>query len=176
MLKKRELTDCYALFELMIHPDVFPFVRNKAETIEEYMFHVKNMIEEEEQGKLISRTILDEWENPIGCISLYEIEDQKGFLGTWLGKPYHGKGFNQRAKDAFFCELFYEKQIEAVFMKIRKTNMRSLKAAEKLPYAVKTELDWIGSDTFHLYEIPKDLYTLYSMRTFEEENRRLKEA
>ncbi|KJD52204.1 alanine acetyltransferase, partial [Bacillus amyloliquefaciens] len=34
MLKKRELTDCYALFELMIHPDVFPFVRNKAETIE----------------------------------------------------------------------------------------------------------------------------------------------
>ena len=52
MLKKRELTDCYALFELMIHPDVFPFVRNKAETIEEYMFHVKNMIEEEEQGSL----------------------------------------------------------------------------------------------------------------------------
>ncbi len=54
--------------------------------------------------------------------------------------------------------------------------MRSLKAAEKLPYAVKTDLDWAGSDTFHLYEIPKDMYTLYSMRTFEEENRRLKEA
>ena len=75
--------------------------RNKAETIEEYMFHVKNMIEEEEQGKLISRTILDEWENPIGCISLYEIEEQKGFLGTWLGPALHEKAITSGRKTRF---------------------------------------------------------------------------
>lgn len=179
MLKKREMADCHALFDLVKHPEVFPFVRNKTETIEEYMFHVKNIIEEEEQGKLISRTILDEWENPIGCISLYEIKGNMGFLGTWLGKPYHGKGYNQRAKNAFFCELFYEKNVETVFMKIRKTNIRSLKAAEKLPYAALADpgrLNGGDSDAFHLFEIPKDLYTLHSLRTFEDESLRLKEA
>ncbi|MGR3205702.1 GNAT family N-acetyltransferase [Bacillus glycinifermentans] len=179
MLKKREMADCHALFDLVKHPEVFPFVRNKTETIEEYMFHVKNTIEEEEQGKLISRTILDEWENPIGCISLYEIKGNTGFLGTWLGKPYHGKGYNQRAKNAFFSELFYEKNVETVFMKIRKTNTRSLKAAEKLPYAVQADpgrLNRGDSDAFLLFEIPKDLYTLHSLRTFEDESLRLKEA
>lgn len=30
MLKKRELQDSHALYEWMIHPDVFPFVRHKA--------------------------------------------------------------------------------------------------------------------------------------------------
>ena len=36
------------------------------------------------------------------------LQDNAGFLGTWLGKPYHGKGYNKLAKDAFFQELFYE--------------------------------------------------------------------
>ena len=30
MLKKRDLHDSHVLFELMAHPDVFPFVRHKA--------------------------------------------------------------------------------------------------------------------------------------------------
>ncbi|MFN2747883.1 GNAT family N-acetyltransferase [Bacillus sp. z60-18] len=179
MLKKRDLSDCAALFELMIHQEVFPFVKHKAKTVEEYMFHVKNVIEEEETGKLISRTIVDEWDNPIGCISLYEIEENEGFLATWLGRPFHGKGYNQQAKNLFLCELFYEKHIETVLMKIRKTNTRSLKAAQKLPYAIQADVGRLNSahqDTFHLFKIPKDLYTLYSMRTFEDESRSLKEA
>lgn len=102
MLKKRDLADCQELFELMVHPEVFPYVRHKATSIEEYMFITKQLIEAEERGELISRTILDEWGSPIGTISLYDIFDQTGFLGTWLGKPYHGKGYNQLAKDAFF--------------------------------------------------------------------------
>lgn len=69
MLKKRELQDCHALYELMVHPDVFPFVRQKASSYEEFLFMTKQMIEAEERGELISRTILDEWGNPIGTIS-----------------------------------------------------------------------------------------------------------
>ncbi|MDI6535327.1 GNAT family N-acetyltransferase, partial [Bacillus mycoides] len=57
-----------------------------------------------------------------------------GFLGTWLGKPYHGKGYNNLAKDSFFSELFYELDIETIFMRILKINIRSIKAAEKLQY------------------------------------------
>lgn len=106
MLKKRDLHDCHALFDLMTHPDVFPFVRQKANCYDEFMFITKQTIEAEERGELISRTILDEWGAPIGTINLYDIQENAGFLGTWLGKPYHGKGYNKLAKDAFFEELF----------------------------------------------------------------------
>lgn len=186
LLKKRDLHDCPALFELLVHPEVFPFVRNKAKSIEEYFFMTKQMIEAEERGELISRTILDEWGSPIGTISLYDINENAGFLGTWIGKPYHGEGYNKLAKDSFFQELFYELGIETIFMKIRKTNVRSAKAAQKLPYVVlanetrKHILDQInnGEDLYNLFEISKDVYTLYTMRHQTEilEDTHLKEA
>ena len=70
MLKKRELHDCHVLFELMTHPDVFPFVRHKATSYEEFLFMTKQTMEAEERGEFISRTILDEWGSPIGTINL----------------------------------------------------------------------------------------------------------
>lgn len=71
-------------------------------------------------------------------------------------------------------------------MRIRKVNVRSIKAAEKLPYVTlanerrKSLFDEInqGKDIYHLYEISKDNYTLYTMRCpllLEEEQQR-KEA
>ena len=172
MLKRRDLEDCNILFELMTHPEVFPFVRHKAYSSEEFLFSTKQMIEAEEQGELISRTILDEWGNPIGTINLFDIEEKTGFLGTWLGKPYHGKGYNNIAKDAFFSELFFNLEIETIFMRVRKENIRSNKAVSKLPYAMlanesrKSILDKINGqdDIYNLYEISKDTYTLYTMR------------
>ncbi|MBT2720013.1 GNAT family N-acetyltransferase [Bacillus sp. ISL-46] len=87
-------------------------------------------------------------------------------------KPYHGKGYNSVAKDAFFNEIFYEWGIESVFMKIRKENIRSIKAAEKLPYVVKANetrksmYKKINADRniYDLYEISKDQYTLHLLR------------
>ncbi|ASS89253.1 MAG: N-acetyltransferase [Bacillaceae bacterium] len=183
MLKKRDLADCQELFELMVHPEVFPYVRHKATSIEEYMFITKQLIEAEERGELISRTILDEWGSPIGTISLYDIFDQTGFLGTWLGKPYHGKGYNQLAKDAFFQEIFYEFGIQTIFMKIRKDNERSMKAAQKLPYVSladeSRQLPHIeNKNLYNIFEISKDMYTLYTKRNgfMTDEESRLKEA
>ncbi|KKK37273.1 alanine acetyltransferase [Mesobacillus campisalis] len=186
MLKKRDLQDSHVLFELMSHPDVFPFVRQKAYSYDEFVFVTKQTIEAEDRGELISRTILDDWGAPIGTINLYDIQNGAGFLGTWIGKPYHGKGYNGPAKDAFFQELFYEKEIETIFMRIRKANLRSIKAAEKLPYTVKAnetrssiyqELN-AGGEVYDLYEISKDQYTLYLRRNVsqQEEETRLMEA
>jgi RimJ/RimL family protein N-acetyltransferase len=186
MLKKRDLHDCHELFELMAHPEVFPFVRQKAHSYEEFVFITKQTIEAEEQGELISRTILDEWGAPIGTINLFDIQEGAGFLGTWLGKPFHGRGYNTLAKDAFFQELFYDIGIETIFMRIRKVNIRSIKAAEKLPYVVKAnetrnhiyeQLNANG-EIYDLYEIPKDQYTLYLKRSGvqEEEAAQLLEA
>ena len=172
MLKKRDFQECHALYDLMTHPDVFPFVRQKAYSYDEFVFITKQTIEAEERGELISRTILDEWGAPIGTINLFDIHDQAGFLGTWLGKPYHGKGYNKLAKDAFFNELFYEANIETIYMRIRKENIRSYKAAEKLPYAILAnetreniyeQLNANGP-IYNLFEIPKDLYSLYVLR------------
>ncbi|MDG4657228.1 GNAT family N-acetyltransferase [Ectobacillus antri] len=172
MLKKRDLQECHVLYELMAHPDVFPFVRQKAYSYEEFLFLTKQTIEAEERGELISRTILDEWGNAIGTITLFDVEDNAGFLGTWLGKPYHGQGYNKPAKDAFFHEVFYELGIDTIFMRIRKHNVRSIKAAEKLPYvtlanetrpSVYNQINAQG-DVYNLYEISKDLYTLHTLR------------
>ena len=185
MLKKRDLHDCHVLFELMSHPDVFPFVRQKAYSYDEFVFVTKQAIEAEERGELVSRTILDDWGAPIGTINLFDIQDGAGFLGTWLGKPYHGKGYNNTAKEAFFQELFFEKDFHTVFMRIRKENIRSIKAAEKLPYVVKANesrkavYDQLNSngEIYDLYEITKDLYTLYLRRSMlPEEDTQLLEA
>jgi len=171
MLKKRDLQDTHALYELISHPEVLPFVREKPSSYEEYLFMTKRTIEDEEHGKTISRTIIDDWGNPIGTINLYDIENNMGFLGTWIGKPYHGKGYNQRAKDHFFQELFFELNIETIFMRIRVENIRSRKAAEKLPYiahANKTRPYIYKSINqnplniqYDLYEISKDAFTLH---------------
>jgi RimJ/RimL family protein N-acetyltransferase len=185
MLKRRDLLESHALYELMVHPEVFPFVRQKAYSYEEFLFLTKSTIEAEERGEMISRTILDEWGSPIGTINLFDIQDNAGFLGTWIGKHFHGLGYNKLAKDAFFNELFHELGIDTIFMRIRKVNVRSFKAAQKLPYVIFAnesrkslyeELNADG-DIYNLFEIPKDLYTLYTMReqtVYQEEH--LKEA
>ncbi|WP_026908251.1 GNAT family N-acetyltransferase [Paucisalibacillus globulus] len=134
MLKKRDLQEVPVLFELMSHPEVFPYVRHKANTTDEFYFLTKKTMEAEEQGELISRTIVDEYQQPIGTINLFDIENNHGFLATWIGQPYFGMGYNRAAKEQFFDELFFDYEIETIFMKVRKTNIRSTKAVLKLPY------------------------------------------
>lgn len=159
MLKIRDLHEVPALFELLIHPEVFPYVRQKAATSDEYYFIIKQAIEAEEKGELISRTILDEYQQPIGTINLFDIENNRGFLATWIGQPYFGKGYNKIAKEEFFDELFFMLDIEAIFMKVRRTNIRSMKAVLKLPYVS------LGNDTYpDMYDRinqKEDVYDLF---------------
>ncbi len=65
----------------MVDPTVFPFVRQKAYSYEEYLFLTKQTIEAEERGELISRTILDEWGNPIGTITLFDVQEK-----SWISR------------------------------------------------------------------------------------------
>ena len=166
MLKHRDLAECGALYDLITHPEVFPYVRQKAQTVEEYMFLTKQVMESESQNQLISRTILDEWNQPIGTITLYDIEEQTGYLGTWIGKPYFGKGYNQKAKTAFFTEVFTQTDIHTIFMRIRKENIRSQKAALKSPYVQPFEdTESIHykkhCEHYYLYVVTKERYLLH---------------
>jgi RimJ/RimL family protein N-acetyltransferase len=168
MIKRRELHECGHLFEYLSHPSVFPFVRQKAKSAEEFMFMTKQLLEEEERGELISRTITDDYGQPIGTINLYDIQEHAGFLGTWIGEPFQGKGFNQKAKNLFLEELFYQHDINTVFLRINSINTKSIRAAEKLPYTMCAKeshpalFEEINSDNhqYELYQIPKDLFYL----------------
>ncbi|QKS46458.1 GNAT family N-acetyltransferase [Paenibacillus cellulosilyticus] len=134
MLKKHDLHECRSLYNLMADPAVFPYVRHKCQSYEEYLFITKQLITLELQKTSISRTITNELGQPIGTIQFYDIANGTGFLATWIGAPYFGQGYNGRAKEAFFMELFLEHQIETVYLKVRKQNIRSKKAVAKLPY------------------------------------------
>ncbi|OCT13904.1 alanine acetyltransferase [Paenibacillus pectinilyticus] len=161
MLKKRDLHDCHSLYTLMMDPAVFPYVRNKCQCYEEYLFSTKQLITEEEQNTCMSRTILNEMGQPIGTIDLYDIVNQTGFLATWIGAPYFGSGYNQRAKDSFFTEVFLEHHIETVFLKIRKQNIRSKRAIEKLPYAQL--VNDINIQVYKLINEAQHIYDLYQV-------------
>lgn len=169
MLKMRELHEVPVLYELMTHPEVFPYVRQKADTLDELYFITKQTIEAEQNRELISRTILDEFQQPIGTINLFDIEENHGFLATWIGKPYFGKGYNRLAKEAFFDEVFLTQGIDGIFMKVRKTNIRSMKAVLKLPYVaianqtypeVFTKIN-PAEEIYDLFVISKENYMSY---------------
>ncbi|WP_018759052.1 GNAT family N-acetyltransferase [Paenibacillus terrigena] len=159
MLKKRDLHECHSLYNLMMDPVVFPYVRYKCQSYEEYLFITKQLIVEEEQRTCISSTILNEMGHPIGTIDLYNIVNKTGFLATWIGTPYFGKGYNQRAKESFFAELFLEHDIDTVFLKIRKQNIRSKKAVEKLQY-VKLAND-TNHEVYQSINLTEQIYDLY---------------
>jgi RimJ/RimL family protein N-acetyltransferase len=166
MIRKRDMNECQQLFALMVNPAVFPFVRHKAHSYEEYLFLTRQMIDSEDRGESISRTIVDEWGSPIGTINLYDIKEKSGFIGTWIGEPYFGKGYNQKAKTAFFLELFNELGIETVYMRIKKENTRSQKAAEKLPYVTLVSTNYVVEDqhsAFHLYAINKEAFLMHTI-------------
>ena len=159
MLKKRDLHEVPTLFELSSHPDVYPYLRHKAKTCDEFYFLTKQTIEAENNGELISRTILDEYEQPIGTINLYDVHQRSGFLATWVGQPYFGKGYNKIAKQQFLDELFFSLDIETVFMKVRKTNLRSLKAVSKMEYVTQANL--LYPEVYHAVNKNEEIYDLF---------------
>lgn len=177
MIKKRDLFECTSLYELMSEPTILPFVRQKASSADEYWFMTKQLMEEEEKGTVISRTIISDFGQPIGTINLFDVEDGAGFLGTWIGCPFQGHGYNKKAKEYFLQELFFELDIHTVFLRIRKKNSKSIRATEKLRYALKanethpsiySEIN-MNEEVFDLYYIPKDLFHLVLMQQENEE-------
>lgn len=139
MLKTYNLTtkEHYELFLEMSHPEVSPYVRNYVADFNEYLKNVTHILAAETRGEMIVRTIVNEWNQPIGMISLYDITEYGGFLSTWLGKKYHGKGYNQVAKQLFLDEVFNESEVQTIYLKIRTDNYRSQKAVLKLAYVTQ---------------------------------------
>lgn len=75
----------------------------KVETIEDTKAFLLFAIEEERQKKSLSRVIVNEENEIIGLTTLKHInyEKKQSHIGSWLGYPYWGKGYNEAAKKKF---------------------------------------------------------------------------
>ena len=55
-------------------------------------------------------------------------------IGTWIGYPYWGKGYNAMAKTEILHIAFSKFRLKNVFAGAKRENIRSQKAQEKLTY------------------------------------------
>lgn len=94
------------------------------------------IFEQEKQGKLFSRVLLNDSREPIGVITLKDIDriHNTCHIGTWIGYPFWGKGYNALAKAEILHIAFTKLQLNYVFAGAKRVNIRSQKAQEKLPY------------------------------------------
>ncbi|MFD2045436.1 GNAT family N-acetyltransferase [Ornithinibacillus salinisoli] len=97
---------------------------------------IEFILEEEKLGRQFSRVILNETEDLIGVITLKNIDRRTNtcHIGTWIGYPYWGKGYNVLAKENILYTAFTELGLERVFAGAKTENIRSQKSQEKLPY------------------------------------------
>jgi RimJ/RimL family protein N-acetyltransferase len=124
------------MFQLVSAPQVKDVLGIRDESVEDTQKFINWIIEEEKNGKQLSRVILNENDELIGVTTLMHINHEKKrcHIGTWLGHDYWGMGYNQESKIAILRIAFEDLGMEHVFAGARKVNIRSQKAQEKLPF------------------------------------------
>ncbi|MED0937833.1 GNAT family N-acetyltransferase [Bacillus cereus] len=124
------------IFKLSSDPHVKNALGIKVEKIEDTKAFLLFAIEEERQKRSLSRMIVNDENEIIGLTTLKHINSEKkqSHIGSWLGYPYWGKGYNEAAKKEIFKIAFLDLQLSYVFAGAKTNNVRSLKAQEKLPY------------------------------------------
>ncbi|MGE7881084.1 GNAT family N-acetyltransferase [Bacillus sp. NPDC094077] len=124
------------IFELSSNPHVKNALGIKVEKLEDTKAFILFALEEERKNHSLSRVIINETNEIIGLTTLKHINDEKkqSHIGSWLGYPYWGKGYNEAAKKEIFKIAFLDLQLSYVFAGAKTNNIRSLKAQEKLPY------------------------------------------
>ncbi|RHW29210.1 GNAT family N-acetyltransferase [Oceanobacillus profundus] len=105
-------------------------------SIEGTINFITHVFEQERLGKQFSRVILNDGGELIGVITLKDIDriHNRCHIGTWIGYPYWGKGYNAMAKTEILHIAFSKFRLKNVFAGAKRENIRSQKAQEKLPY------------------------------------------
>ncbi|MEI5908065.1 GNAT family N-acetyltransferase [Bacillus spongiae] len=135
-LVKHNLNFCKCIYELSSAKPVKEALGLPDGSIDNTKEFIKSVIQEEQEGKTLSRVILDENSNVIGITTLMSINNEKKscHVGTWIGFDYWGKGYNEASKIVILKIAFEDLGLEKVFAGARKINIRSQKAQEKLPF------------------------------------------
>ena len=106
------------------------------QTVDDTKKFNQRMLDEEQEGKTVSRLILNEQGRLIGITTLLFIDKEKNscHIGSWIGYEYWGKGYNLLSKIEILKIAFEELTLDRVFAGARIVNIRSQKAQEKLPF------------------------------------------
>src|SRR5699024_6974290 len=117
MLKKYDLTtkEHYELFMEMSHPEVSIYVRNYMDDFNDYLANVPNILEREARGEMIVRVIFNEWNKPVGMITLDDVSEDGGFFATRRGEVDDETAYNLVAKELFLNEVVKEATIQTIF-------------------------------------------------------------
>ncbi|WP_459499502.1 GNAT family N-acetyltransferase [Bacillus sp. C1] len=124
------------IFTLSSNSHVQDALGIQVETVEDTKSFIRFAMEEEQHNRALSKMIMNEKKEAIGITTLKRINHEKkhAHIGSWLGYPYWGQGYNEAAKKAIFKIAFEELDLTYVFAGAKTTNIRSQKAQEKLPY------------------------------------------
>lgn len=124
------------IFELSSNPHMKNALGIKVDSVEDTKAFILFAIGEERKKHSLSRVIVSEENEVIGLTTLKHInyEQKHSHIGSWLGYQYWGRGYNEAAKKEIFKIAFLDLQLTYVFAGAKTTNIRSLKAQEKLPY------------------------------------------
>ncbi|MGE5703729.1 MAG: GNAT family N-acetyltransferase [Clostridia bacterium] len=132
MIRTPEEKDIQNLYTYLQNPQVRAYSRIKPSSAQELW---DCMQERSESSDSIIRVIVNERDEAVGYIAIWEYNRfaREGFLATIIGEEHWGKGYNERAKVSFLSHVF-ERELETVYLLVRQTNNRSIRAVGKLPY------------------------------------------
>lgn len=124
------------MWKLISNPLIKDVLGIPDKSVDDTRNFIKWIIEEEKNGNQVSRVILNENGGLIGVTTLMFINwgKKRCHIGTWIGREYWGMGYNHASKIEILKIAFYELGLEHVLAGARKSNTRSQKAQEKLPY------------------------------------------
>lgn len=106
------------------------------QTVEDTELFNARVLQEEIEGKTLSRLILNEEEKLVGITTLMFIDHEKKrcHIGSWIGFDYWGQGYNLLSKIEILKIAFEQLELDVVFSGARNVNIRSQKAQQKLPF------------------------------------------
>lgn len=135
-LVKNDLKYAEQVFKLSSNPGVKDVLGIKVDNIEDTIGFINYIVQQELEGKVINRIILNEQDEVVGITSLKHIDRRDGIchIGTWIGVPFWGQGYNEASKIEILKIAFNELKMDYVFAGAKESNIRSRCAQEKLAY------------------------------------------
>jgi|GEM_PF-3982659 len=131
--------DANSLYLLLQNEEINQFLDYKFNSEQDALEWIITILFLEGFGETICRAIVDQNNQLIGGVYLFNIDSEKKIaeLGTWLIPAYWGKGVNAWAKKEILKIAFADLNLNTVLLFTDQNNIRSVKALEKLPYVIK---------------------------------------
>ena len=139
LLRPIQLEDAEELFELASVAEVSKYlIWETHKTIEDTLWFVRDSIKKNRRRKfpIVFLVVLKATGKIIGVKSFTRMDLRKksAEVGTWLGKPYWGKGFSTEINLAFIRYGFEKFGLKCIIFCASTANIASWKVAEKLQF------------------------------------------